>query len=83
LSPSDESARYRQALKAAVADARAKADALAEAGHFTIGAIVSVTEETPTPMPVIDGRATPTAGPPIEPGTQQIQATVRVVYALT
>jgi uncharacterized protein YggE len=83
LSPSDESARYRQALKAAVADARAKADALAEAGHFTIGAIVSVTEETATPMPVIDGRATPTAGPPVEPGTQQIQATVRVVYALT
>src|SRR6266536_671391 len=81
LSPSDESAQYREALKAAVADARAKAEALGQAGHFSIGTIVSVAEQSATPVPLV-GRETPTAGPPIEPGTQRVQATVTFIFQI-
>ncbi len=84
LSPSDESARYREALKAAVVDARAKAEALGQAGHFSIGSIVSVAEQSSTPVPVPGGRGeAPPPGPPIEPGTQQVQATVTVTFEIS
>jgi len=83
LSTSDESARYREALKGAVADARAKAQALGQAGHFSIGQIVSGVEQSSTPVPLAGGREAPTGGPPIEPGTQQIQATVTVTFQIS
>src|SRR5262249_7656052 len=44
LSRDDSDALYRTALKKAVEAAQAKAEALGEAGHFTVGAISSVVE---------------------------------------
>src|SRR6185437_5123685 len=52
LSISDQDARYRDALKKAVEDARAKALALAEAGGFGIGPISTVVEQSNAPGPI-------------------------------
>jgi uncharacterized protein len=81
LSRADTDALYRAALKEAVAAARTKAVALGEAGHFSVGKIDSVVEGTNEPMPVSDRSAAPTT--PIEPGTQQITATVAVSFEIS
>ncbi|MER3410835.1 MAG: hypothetical protein C4306_12365, partial [Thermoleophilia bacterium] len=77
-------ALYRRALRAAVADARAKALTLAAAGRVRLGPVRSVVEGSIGPIPVGEragkGAAEPT---PIEPGTQTIQATVTVEFGLS
>jgi hypothetical protein len=79
---SDSDALYRQALRAAVAQARQKAEALAEAGGGSLGRVVAIAESgVAVPLPVTERGAAPT-DTPIEPGTQQIDATVTVTYAL-
>jgi uncharacterized protein YggE len=79
----DTDALYRDALKAAVADARAKAGALAEAAKLSLGAVQSMSEGGgAVPLPFAAARAADTASTPIEPGTQQVQATVTVTFAL-
>ena len=83
LSRSDGDALYRDALKAAVADARQKAAALAAAGGLTLGEIQSVSEGgAPTPLPLA-AKAADSAGVSIEPGTQTVEADVSVVFAAT
>lgn len=85
LSRDDSDALYRDALEKAVDAARAKAEALGEAGHFTIGAISSVVEGGSggfEPMPVYD-RAAALAAAPIEPGTQHVTASVTVTFAIS
>jgi uncharacterized protein len=83
LSRDDSDALYRNALKQAVADARAKAEALGEAGHFTVGAISSVVEGgAAQPMPVMYDRAA-LAATPIEPGTQKVTASVTVTFTIS
>jgi uncharacterized protein YggE len=85
LTRSDSDAQYRAALKAAVADAQKKAEALAEAGHFTVGAVQSITENSASqPIPLVgatDKVSAPSA--PIEPGTQRVDAVVTVTYAIS
>ncbi|MHB8643220.1 MAG: SIMPL domain-containing protein [Gaiellaceae bacterium] len=76
-------ALYRDALKAAVADARAKAGALADAAKLSLGAVQSMSEGGGgVPLPFAAGRAADVTSTPIEPGTQQVQATVTVTFAL-
>jgi uncharacterized protein YggE len=77
----DQDALYRQALKAAVADAKAKAQVLAAAAGVSLGGVTAIVESGQEPVPIPFGR---TAAPstPIEPGTQQTQATVTVTFAL-
>jgi uncharacterized protein len=83
LSRDDSDALYRDALKQAVADARAKAEALGEAGHFTVGSISSVVEGVEAqPMPMYD-RAALAAETPIEPGTQKVTASVTVTFTIS
>jgi uncharacterized protein YggE len=83
LSRDDSDALYRDALKQAVAAAREKAEALGEAGHFTIGSISSVAEGREyEPMPVYD-RAALAAATPIEPGTQKVTASVTVTFRIS
>jgi uncharacterized protein len=83
LSRDDSDALYRDALKHAVAAAREKAEALGEAGHFTIGSISSVAEGREyEPMPVYD-RAALAAATPIEPGTQKVTASVTVTFTIS
>lgn len=80
LERSDVAGLYRQALRNAVADARTKAEALATASGLTLGAVSSVSEGSQGPVPVAVGRDAATPGVPIEPGTQDVTATVTVVF---
>jgi uncharacterized protein YggE len=84
LTRSDQAELYRNALRAAVADARAKADAIAAAGGLQLGEIRSVVEgsSAPPPEPLARDAAGEAAATPVEPGTQTIEATVTVEFAL-
>jgi uncharacterized protein YggE len=81
LLASDQDAAYRNALKGAVADARAKAETLATASSSTLGKITAIVEGAgATPMPL--AAAAKDSSVPIEPGTQKIEATVSVTFAI-
>jgi uncharacterized protein YggE len=85
LAVSDRDALYRDALKQAVVDARAKAQALADAGGFTVGPVFSVSEQGSAPQPVFEAAAAgKTAAPstPIEPGTEDVTADVTVSFQI-
>jgi len=81
LLSSDQDAAYRNALKAAVAEARSKAETLAGAAGKTLGQITAISEVGggPQPLPIAGGdKASATQ---IEPGTQRIEASVSVTFA--
>jgi uncharacterized protein len=82
LSVADRTQRYQQALRNAVADARVKAQALAAASGLTLGEIAAVAESgaAPPPMPAAEAGGRP-ADIAIEPGTQQIEASVTVTFS--
>ena len=84
LDVSGRDALYRDALKKAVGDARAKALALGEAGSFGVGPVSSVTEEGSSPQPVFaqDGLTAKSGATPVEPGTQDITADVTVTFRI-
>jgi uncharacterized protein len=77
---SDTALLYRRALRAAGANARAKAQTLASAAQVRLGAIRSISESSSTPIP-IEAKGSP-AETPIEGGTQAIEASVTVEFAL-
>lgn len=78
---SDQDALYRNALRAAYADAREKAQALAAAAGVTLGAAKAIVEGGGA-IPLAEGRdAAATAT--IEPGTQELQTTVTVTFAVS
>lgn len=77
----DQTAQYRQALRAAYADARAKAQSLAETMDVSLGRVINATEASssvPLPAAGRDSAASVT----IEPGTQDVQAMVTVTFAI-
>jgi uncharacterized protein YggE len=85
LSRADQDKLYRDALGAAVADARAKAKALANGANVTLGDIQSLTEspqDSGGPL-TFSALAKDSAGTPIEAGTAKITATVRVVFTMS
>lgn len=84
----DQSGRddvYRSALRVAVADARTKAEALAAESNASLGRVTRIVEgsaEPPVPMyeqAALADRGAPT---PVEPGTQDVQATITVTFEL-
>jgi uncharacterized protein YggE len=80
LLASDQDAAYRNALKAAVAEARTKAETLATAANSTLGKITAIVEGGGAmPMPIAVGAKDSSV--PIEPGTQKIEAAVSVTFA--
>jgi uncharacterized protein YggE len=79
---SDQETLYRTALREAVANARAKAEALAGASGVSVGSIRSVVEGSAA-VPLEPVARADTASTPIEPGTQTIQADVTVEFAVT
>jgi uncharacterized protein len=83
LGRADRDAQYRTALRNAVADARGKAQALAAEADVHLGPVVRVEEGAPAPQPYYESAAL-AAGreTPIEPGTQETQATVTVTFSL-
>jgi uncharacterized protein len=80
LLSSDQDAAYRSALKAAVAEARVKAETLASAAGKTLGQITAISEggAAPQPLPATGARD---SAAQIEPGTQRIEASVSVTFA--
>ena len=86
LAVSDQDALYRDALERAVADARAKAEALAHAGGFTVGPVFTVAENAAGPQPLWNAAAVPSAAKdattPVEPGTQDLTADVTVSFEI-
>jgi uncharacterized protein YggE len=80
-SRSDYDALYRQALQNAVADAKAKAQALADSAGLTLGAVTSVTEGGGVqPLPYASA-ATNSGVAKLEPGTQTVDASAGVTFA--
>jgi len=80
----DKSALYDAALKKALLDAKGKAQAIADAAGISLGAPLKVHEGGSTPVVYAEQalRAAPVgAAPPVEAGTQQIQASVTVIYS--
>jgi hypothetical protein len=83
LTVSSQDSLYAQALKAAVAQAKTKALALADAAGRNLGGVTTIVEGGgSSPLPFAVGAAAKDSTP-IEAGTQQIQATVSVTYALS
>ena len=85
LSVSDTDGLYRSALKKAVVDAKAKAQALADAAGLTLGAVRSVSESggsTP-PQPFYAATDKAVASTPVEPGTQDVTAAATVVFEVS
>jgi uncharacterized protein len=85
LSIEDRDAQYRQALKLAVEDARAKAESLAEAAGVSLGKVTAMVEGAHYGGPVLamEERAALDAKTPIEPGTEQVTAVVTVTFAIS
>jgi uncharacterized protein len=84
LDRSDADELANRALADAVGDARRKAEALAEAAGGSLGRVISVSEAgaSAPPMPYAARESALAADVPIEPGTQEIQASVTVVFEL-
>ncbi len=83
LDTAETSSLRNEALKQALAEAKGKAQAIAEAAGLTLGAPLKVREGgQATPIVYAAGLEAPTrAAPPIEAGTQKIQASVTVTYS--
>ncbi len=82
LTRSDTDQLYRTALRNAYADARVKAQALADAAGVTLGAATAVVEGGGGAIPFAAGdRASEAAV--VEPGTQEVQASVTVTFAVS
>jgi uncharacterized protein len=80
----DREALYLSALKAAFADARAKAATLAGEAGVSLGRVLRIEESPvasgPVPMYATAMERSPT---PVEPGTQEVQATISVTFSLS
>jgi uncharacterized protein YggE len=78
---SDATALYRQALRAAIVNAKGKAQTIASASGLHLRRITDVTEAGgPIPLPTVN-RAGAAPSTPIEPGTQLVEATVTVTFS--
>jgi uncharacterized protein YggE len=86
LSRGDQDELYRQALKAAVGNARANAQALASAANVSLGRVTAIVEGggAPQPLPYATAdKAMVAESTPIEPGTQQTTANVTVTFSVS
>jgi uncharacterized protein YggE len=84
LAKADSDALADAALRAAVADARERAQALAAAAGVELGAVVSVEEQNDgaTPFYADTAAAPMRASGQVEPGTQRVEASVSVTFAI-
>jgi uncharacterized protein YggE len=84
LSIGSQSGLYQDALKKALADARTKAQTIAGAAGVSLGRVVNIVEGGgvfPVPLPAAaEGGET---AAPIEPGLQEVQASLTVTYAIS
>ncbi len=86
FSVDDPSAYYEEAREEAMADAKAKAEQLAELADAKLGKATYISESSQAPPPIyrqdIYEEAVPAATTPISPGEMEISLTVQVAYAL-
>jgi hypothetical protein len=85
FSESDRAKLYDRALRAAVADARTHAQALAEASNVALGRMLEVQEGGGAqPVPMLEAqKASVDAATEIEPGRSSTYATVTVTWSTT
>jgi len=85
LSHGDQDELYRQALRAAVANARANAQVLASAANVSLGRVTTIVEggNAPQPVPFAAADKAMAESTPIEPGTQQTTASVTVTFSVS
>jgi uncharacterized protein YggE len=81
FSISNQAEPYRAALEDAYADAKSKAEALAEVTGVTLGRVLSVVEAFGF-VPHLASRAAVEAAPPLEPGLQDVTASLTVTFAI-
>jgi len=86
FSVDDPSAYYEEAREEAMADARAKAEQLAELADGRLGKATYISESSQAPPPIyrqdIYEEAMPAATTPISPGEMEISLTVQVTYTI-
>jgi uncharacterized protein len=84
LTSTDRDAAETKALKDAVADARKRAETLAEAAGVRVGRVTAIVEGFSGDPEAVTGlrAATDTASAPIEPGIEELQAMVTVTFAI-
>jgi uncharacterized protein YggE len=82
MSSSDAERLYREALAAAVGDARERAEVLARAAGRSLGEITSMVESGAQPVPLYREAADTASSTPVVPGQQETSATVSVTFAL-
>jgi hypothetical protein len=84
FSVADPSAATTQARTAAMADAKARAQTLAQAAGVTLGAPLSISEvSAPSPVPFAAAAAQRAlVSTPVEAGTTQIEVDVQVTFAI-
>jgi uncharacterized protein YggE len=81
---SDRDELYRTALRRAFANARAKAQTLASEAGASVGPVLRIEESSvpDAPVPYEARAALGSAQTPVEPGTQEVQATISVTFSL-
>jgi uncharacterized protein YggE len=83
LTPTGQKEIYRAALKAAIADAQARAEAIAAAAGEKLGTLQSASETSTAPIAFNAAKSdVAAAATPIEPGTVQTEADVTATYNL-
>ena len=85
FSVSDPTAATAQARSAAMADAKKRATALAQAAGVSLGSVIAITEvSAPAPVPYMAGdlRATADAATPIQVGTTDLEVDVTATFAI-
>lgn len=82
LTKAESDKLYDNALRAAVANALERAQVLADAAGVKVGAVVSIDETSEPSGPIAYDMALTASPTPIEPGTQDVEATVTVVYSI-
>jgi uncharacterized protein YggE len=82
----DRDGAERQALRLAVADARARAEAMAAGGSLTLGSILRIEDlgggEPPRPMPQYQAMRAVAADTPVTGGHIEIRASVRLTVSV-
>jgi uncharacterized protein len=82
----DQDELYREALKEAVEQARGHARTLADATGVDLGRVTAVVESGTAVQPPVmmrEGLAAADSSTPIEPGKQEVSATVSVTFAIS
>ena len=82
LTRSNREGLEAKALEDAVANARKRATALAEAAGVDLGAVTAITETGPEVYGEAFRALDVSSSPQIEKGTQEIQASVTVTFAI-